>query len=378
MFRLLGFPPGADISVHAAASLAGVPVGQASQLLRELGRAHLVTEHAPGRYAFHDLLRAYAARQCQGLDSEQDRRAALTRLFDYYLAAAGTAMHKLMPVERERWPPIPSSAVPLLPPLGTTHAARAWLDAERATLVAVAGYTAARGWPGHTTRLSVVLYRYYLDIGAHYSDGLAVHTHALHAARQSGDRGGQADALSSRGAVYLGQGRYPQAARQFRQALAIYEQLGDRRGQARVLNNLGYVLWDQARYQESADHCRRALALHRAVGDQFGQAIALNNLGDMLCRLGRYEQAAVMTGRRWPSSARSVIRTAKPARWPTWARCCTGKASTRRLLATSSGPWPCSAASVTETVKQTSSMTSAPPCAGRASTARQWPGTGRH
>jgi DNA-binding SARP family transcriptional activator/tetratricopeptide (TPR) repeat protein len=291
MFRLLGFPPGADISVHAAASLAGVPVGQASQLLRELGRAHLVTEHAPGRYAFHDLLRAYAARQCQALDSEQDRRAALTRLFDYYLAAAGTAMGKLMPVERERWPPIPSSAVALLPPLGTTHAARAWLDAERATLVAVAGYTAAHGWPGHTTRLSVVLYRYYLDIGAHYADGLAVHTHALHAARQSGDRGGQADALSSRGAVYLGQGRYPQAARQFRQALAIYEQLGDRRGQARVLNNLGYVLWDQARYQESADHCRRALALHRAVGDQFGQAIALNNLGDMLCRLGRYEQA---------------------------------------------------------------------------------------
>jgi DNA-binding SARP family transcriptional activator/tetratricopeptide (TPR) repeat protein len=291
MYRLLGLPPGADVSLHAAASLAGVPVSQASQLLRELVRAHLLTEHVPGRYAFHDLLRAYATQQCRALDSEPERRAALTRLFDYYLAAAGTAMDTLMPAERNRRPPIPSHAIPLLPPLGTTQAARAWLDAERAALVAVAGYTATRGWPAHTTRLSVILYRYSLDIGAHYADGLAVHTHALYAAQESGDRVGQADALSSRGAVYEGQGRYPEAISEFRRALAIYEQLGERRGQARVLNNLGYVLWDQAHYEESADHCRRALALHRAVGDEFGQAVSLNNLGMVLCRLGRYEQA---------------------------------------------------------------------------------------
>jgi DNA-binding SARP family transcriptional activator/tetratricopeptide (TPR) repeat protein len=291
MFWLLGLPPGSDISTYAAASLAGVPASQAGQQLRELARAHLLTEHAPGRYAFHDLLRAYATQQCRALSSEQDQRAALTSLFDYYLAAAGTAMDTLMPAERHRRPPIPPHAPPLIPPLDTAHAARAWLDAERATLVAVAEYTATRGWPGHTTRLSTVLSRYYLDIGAHYPDGLAVHTHALHAARQSGDRAGQADALRSRGAVYEGQGRYHQAAGQFRQALAIYQELGDRRGQARVLNNLGCVLWDQAQYQESADLCQQALALHRAAGDQFGQAMALNNLGVVLCRLGRYEQA---------------------------------------------------------------------------------------
>ena len=37
------------------------PAPQARRLLAELARAHLLTEHAPGRYAFHDLLRAYAA-----------------------------------------------------------------------------------------------------------------------------------------------------------------------------------------------------------------------------------------------------------------------------------------------------------------------------
>ena len=34
----------------------------------------------------HDLLRAYAAELAVGHDAEPDRRAALTRLFDHYLA----------------------------------------------------------------------------------------------------------------------------------------------------------------------------------------------------------------------------------------------------------------------------------------------------
>src|SRR5215470_13466489 len=63
MFALLGLHPGPDISVPAAASLAALDKADARRLLRELTRAHLITEHAPGRYAFHDLLRAYATEQ---------------------------------------------------------------------------------------------------------------------------------------------------------------------------------------------------------------------------------------------------------------------------------------------------------------------------
>src|SRR5215467_15823592 len=63
MFALLGLHPGPDISIPAAASLAAIAQAAARRLLRELARAHLIAEHAPGRYAFHDLLRAYAAEQ---------------------------------------------------------------------------------------------------------------------------------------------------------------------------------------------------------------------------------------------------------------------------------------------------------------------------
>src|SRR5213078_2740658 len=79
---------------------------------------------------------------------------------------------------------------PRIPPPGTPTAAltdpetaRAWLDTERPTLVAVAAYTATHGWPTHTTRLSTTLFRY-LAAG-HFADALTVHGHAQAAAHHT-------------------------------------------------------------------------------------------------------------------------------------------------------------------------------------------------
>jgi hypothetical protein len=60
MFRMLGIHPGRDFSTLAAASLTALPPAVAQRLLTELAGAHLITECAPNRYAFHDLLRRYA------------------------------------------------------------------------------------------------------------------------------------------------------------------------------------------------------------------------------------------------------------------------------------------------------------------------------
>jgi hypothetical protein len=68
LFRLLGLHPGSDVGLAAAASLAAIQPDQARAPLAELTRAHMLAEHSPGRYAFHDLLRSYAAEQAQALD----------------------------------------------------------------------------------------------------------------------------------------------------------------------------------------------------------------------------------------------------------------------------------------------------------------------
>ena len=58
--------------------------------------AHLITEHQPGRFAFHDLLRAYAADLAHHADPAEERHAAAVRLLDHYLHTAHAAAQLLM------------------------------------------------------------------------------------------------------------------------------------------------------------------------------------------------------------------------------------------------------------------------------------------
>ncbi|HMD91447.1 MAG TPA: AfsR/SARP family transcriptional regulator [Trebonia sp.] len=60
-FRLIGLHPGPDLDTFTAAALTGTSAQRAADLLRQLARGHLIYRAAPGRYAMHDLLRAYAA-----------------------------------------------------------------------------------------------------------------------------------------------------------------------------------------------------------------------------------------------------------------------------------------------------------------------------
>jgi hypothetical protein len=76
LFRLLGLHAGPDIALFSAASLAGVPLAQARQELAELVRAHLLAEWTPGRFALHDLLRAFASELCTTNDSAAVRPMA--------------------------------------------------------------------------------------------------------------------------------------------------------------------------------------------------------------------------------------------------------------------------------------------------------------
>src|SRR5207253_2815787 len=102
VFRLLGIHPGPDVTMPAAASLAGIPPERVVPALAELARANLVKEHIPGRFVFHDLLRAYATEQTHVHDSEAEREAARRRLLDHYLHTAHAAALLVNP----HWEPI--------------------------------------------------------------------------------------------------------------------------------------------------------------------------------------------------------------------------------------------------------------------------------
>jgi tetratricopeptide (TPR) repeat protein len=328
VFRLLGLHPGPDIDRYAVAALAGGDVDGTWQAVEALQRAHLVTVTA-GRVGMHDLLRQYAAEHAAA-DDETQRSAALGRLLDHYVIAASAAMDTLFPHERHRRPDPPVRPELPVPDLSAPAAARAWLDAERANLVALTAWTAEHGWPRYTGRLAGVVWRY-LYAGAYHVEALTIHAHALRVAREQGDRAGEAAAIHNTGRVYWRWGRHDEAREHFERALAIYQEIGapsqvglvlnnlgnlfdlhghfdeavdrykealailgdcgDLAGEASTLGNLGIVYEVMGRQTESIEHHQQALAMFRNVGDRGGVGRTLDNLGSVFFRQGRYTEA---------------------------------------------------------------------------------------
>lgn len=325
MFGLLGLHPGPELSVHAAAALADTDLVRARAMLQALDRAHLVRATGGGRYAMHDLLRAYAARRSADDASAPD---ALRRLLAFYVGTAASAMDGLFPTEKHYRPNVAAPQTPA-PDLGYPAAARAWLDAERPCLIAIGTYAATHGYTADAVRLSNTLFRYLTETS--YTDALAVHAHALQAARQAGDEEGETGVLLALGAAYSQVGRQEPARRHLEraltlarrsgsvtdearalgaigvtygrlgrfgdapgyliQALALFRRSGDSDGAARALVNLGLVEQRLGRNDDAAQHHREALALYQQVGNRMGEASALNALGVFEQRHGRYESA---------------------------------------------------------------------------------------
>jgi DNA-binding SARP family transcriptional activator/Tfp pilus assembly protein PilF len=287
-FRLVGLHPGLDFDAYVIAVLTGGTLGQASRALGMLSRAHVIQPVGPDRYGMHDLLRAYA-RDLASTDGAGEKQDALTRVFDYYLAAAAAAMDLLYPAERDRRPRIAPSSFPA-PLVTDAAAATAWLDAERANLVAIARYAADNGWPAHVTRLSAMLWRY-LGAGGFYPEALAIHSHARDAAGRAGDHAAEAMAVNSLGTVYRMLADYDQAAACMERALALFRQAGDRSGEARALHNLGNVYCRQGRYEQAAENLESAATIFRGTGDRLGEALSLDSLGGVRQLQGRYREA---------------------------------------------------------------------------------------
>ncbi|MET8154316.1 tetratricopeptide repeat protein [Actinoplanes sp. NPDC049668] len=288
-FRRLGLHPGADADPYAVAALTGLRLDAAGRILEELLDAHLLIQAVPGRYRFHDLMRAYAADLAGSQDPDDARRTALSGLFDHYLATAAAAMDALFPAGKFQRPRVPPAGSPS-PVVADPAAARAWLDAERPNLVAVCSYAAADGRPGYTGRLAATL-GLYLDFGGHFADALTVHAHAGAAAGRCGDLAAEGNALANLGTSLDGLGRHAEAVDHLRHALLNFREIGHRAGEARALNNLGYAYCRWGRHRQAVDCTRQGLAIFLETGNRLGQADALDTLGIVHRQQGRYDEA---------------------------------------------------------------------------------------
>ena len=289
LFRLLGWHPGPSISIPAAASLAGVPASQVRRTLRQLAGAHLVEESDPGRFAFHDLLRAYAAEQTERVDADADRRAATQRVLDHYLHTAHRAGYVVYPHREDTISLVPAQPGIVIADVGDRALAVAWFVAEHAVILAILRQAADLGFDRHVYQLAWALAPYF-DYHGHWHDFADTQQAAVHAARRLDD--GYAVALTSRllGVSSGRLGRYDQGLEHLQHALAEYRRLDDFAGQAHVHRNSAAIYDEQNRYRDGLEHARQALELFRSADDRVGEGRAMNAVGWFHIQLGEEER----------------------------------------------------------------------------------------
>jgi DNA-binding SARP family transcriptional activator/tetratricopeptide (TPR) repeat protein len=313
MFRLLGVHPGPDISAPAAASLAGVEPPAARRAFGELARAHLIGEHVPGRYTFHDLLRAYAAEQAQAGEDEQARLAATGRILDHYLHSAQTAAVLINP-RRDPVAAAPPRTGVAPEHLADRQQALAWMQAECQVLLAAVALADSTRSDVHAWQLPWTMSDFLQGHG-HWQEWAAAQRTALAAAARLGDAAAQA--LSGRGLAMACTelGDHDQARGHYADSLTLYGRLGDRLGQAKIHQNLGVLANGEGRYADALGHAEQALRLYQAIGDKTGAAVALNDVGWTHGLLGDYQQARVFCRQAATLSAKAGHRKTEGYAW---------------------------------------------------------------
>ncbi|MEU7856144.1 tetratricopeptide repeat protein [Nonomuraea sp. NPDC049141] len=282
LFRLLPLDPGPHLSLSAAAALDDAPEPVTRRRLAALSRAHLVTAPVPGqdRWAMHDLVRLYADEHGRTEANSDGRERALDRMLAFYLDTADAADGHLRAL------PGQSTSERF----GGRQDALAWLDAERANLVAAVALADSTHRHHVTLDLSAHLTEY-LAWRRHLDDRLAVANVAVRAGNRLGDRRGEAGALNNLGVALCEMRRFTDALITHRKALTILRKLRDRHSEAQVLNNLGSALSGLRRYTEAITAQQKALTILRLLDDPRSEAHVLINLGNALSGVRRYTEA---------------------------------------------------------------------------------------
>jgi len=291
LFRLLGLHPGRDLSVAAAASLAGCPVRAVRPLLSELTRASLVFEQPPGRFGCHDLLRAYAAELADLAETPQSRRQAVRRLLDHYLHSAYEADRLLTPARDRAELQAAASGV-----TAENHTdlrlASAWLDVEHEVLLRVSDHAFDDGWDYHCVNLYFAL-QHHLDWRGDWHDAIELGGRAARSARHIEDHAVQSRVHRLLAHSLMRVGRYDEATRELTHALDVCRRAGDLRGQAHAHRTIALVWGAQDRYHEALLEDKRALELYQSIGYAGGEAYSLNAVGWDLAQLGAYDEALI-------------------------------------------------------------------------------------
>ncbi len=283
-FRLLAVHPGPDFATPAAASLLGVPQAAARRVLVELTRAHLLAEVSPGRFAFHDLLRAYGV----DLADPDEHSAALLRLLGHYHHSTNNA-RTLFAIRQNVGPEPPGPDVVVID-FAELEPALAWFDEEVATILPTIRYATAAGLP-HEAWLVTKAAAAFLDRRGMLWDNADLLLTGLEAAERAGDRREEAAVRQNLGRACFRVGAYDEARVHLDRALVLNTELGDTKALALTRLGLARLCGSLGADREALHHVQCSLEHFEAEGDESGQALAHNGIALCRSQLGDYPEA---------------------------------------------------------------------------------------
>ncbi|MGW7517954.1 AfsR/SARP family transcriptional regulator [Streptomyces sp. NPDC054796] len=326
VFGLLGQAPGPDIGLAAATALTGLTAASTRSLLRGLEAAHLLQEHAPGRYRMHELVRLYASERGEHDLTRPDREAALARLVSCYADTAHAADRLLSPqrtpIDRTPIDRTPPAVLPAPQPLADAAAAMAWFETEHACLLDIHRFAVERGraqrrpsegpegtegsghgpgrpspepdgsdgWYGNAWRLAWSLDTFEWRRGRH-NDRVTVLGATLATPDALGDPADRALAHRLLGRAHVPLGQHTEALDQLHRALALYAAAHDASGQAQTNLNLALAWEHRGDDRRALSHAVANLRIRRVLDEPLREAEALNAVGWYLARLGRHGYA---------------------------------------------------------------------------------------
>jgi tetratricopeptide (TPR) repeat protein/transcriptional regulator with XRE-family HTH domain len=285
LFRLLGIHPSPDLTLSAAASLAGSPIAATRRAGAELDRAHLIVAAAPWRLGCHDLLRTYAGELARIHDSASARHQAIGRTLDHYLHTADAAATLLYPhrdplvLPRRRWGVV-------LEDLPDRAGAIDWFVTECPSVLAAVECAADAGFHDHTWQLLSMLTQF-LSFRRAWPQAARAFRAAVAVLPRITAVDSRARAHLTLALIGKALGE-PRAPTHYGHALALFGETGDLVGQAAAHRGLTGVMEAEGRWAPALEHARQALALYRAAGHRTGEALSLNAVGWCHARLGEY------------------------------------------------------------------------------------------
>ncbi|WP_283775810.1 AfsR/SARP family transcriptional regulator [Rhizomonospora bruguierae] len=301
-FSLLGLLDTPDFAAWVAASLLGVPVEEAEDVIEELVNAQLLDVTGcditgQTRYRYHDLVRLYARERAEKDLSEEQRHRAISRALGAWLTLAAEADERFHGTRSRGWSPRSFANAACHDPFDPAYVDElltdplAWFESERAALVTGVAQAHRCGLSPLAWALAESMTEF-LELRHRYADWESVSSRALDACAVQGDEVGTAITLMRLARLRLIRGDRAACVALVERAVRILQEIGQKAIEAEA-----HIVHAAARraggdYETALDLVDHAIVVARASGNGVAETRATRELGEIRYGLSHWREAA--------------------------------------------------------------------------------------